>query len=307
MNSKGNFVSLVLNFVLSRRNGHTPVHYEHVPCLTLPIHIEGYKVFRIVDVNDSGLVREIPQGDVNASREPEGTVFEVHLYNGGLTRFYYVSTNGKFQLMAQNGNSVETIGEIIRLRREEIIGANKSSTSQTQQLEEWLIDDGENNSLAIANAVVRLLVIPSVERNLAKKLAIAGFDNVEKVANAGKEELAATISGLKTTTAEDTIKQALFVFEKTLSGSLGPNNWSETELSRKPIRVLKLEPLSKLVKQPTRTEKQEMGRCFYCSGVLVQEGTGVICLECGKMDQIGGNANDDWEERARKLRRELRR
>lgn len=307
MNPEGNLVSLVLDHVLTKTNGHAADHYEHVPCLTLPFHIEGYKVLRILGVNDSELVCELQQNEVNSTNEPDGAVFEVHVYEQGLTRFYYAVVSGRFRLIAQDGNSHQTVGEILRIRRGERRRALETPSPETPQLEKWLDTEGEDDSLAIANAVTQLMIIPGVDRKIARMLAVAGFDTIEKVANAEKRELVEAIPEIDEAKAEDTINQTLCVLEKMESGELDSKGWSKTGTPEKPVRVLRLPSIPEPVEKPSRMELPEVGKCTYCSGTLVEDGKGVVCLECGKREQIDRSANDDWDERARKLRREERR
>jgi hypothetical protein len=183
------------------------------------------------------------------------------------------------------------------------------SKSETIRLDEWLhenANEGNENEeiLALGNAIARLIILPGIEREFAKKLAIAGFDTIEKVANADKKELADTVPDLSISIAEDTIHLAAFVLRKTESGDIGPKGWSKSE---KPVRVVKLASIPEPVEKPIRVERPEVGQCTYCSGTLVKDGMGVICRECGKSEQTDNSANDDWNERARNLRRELRR
>jgi hypothetical protein len=304
MDSQADLVSLVLDYVLSERKGHTPAYYEHVTRLTLPFYVEDFKVYRILGVNDSGLVRELQQNDVNSINEQDGVVFEVYLAEGGETRFYYVATGGRFQLIAQDGDSPQTIGELLRLRGGKQRRTSEKSDSATPQLEEWLQDDGEDTSLAVANAVARLLIIPGVERKLAKLLTEAGFDTVEKVALADKNELAAAVPGLNIVEAEHTINQAQRVLEKMESGDLSPDGWSKSGSSGKPVRVVRLASMPEPEEKPTRIERREVGKCTYCSGTLVEKGGVLTCRECGKMEQTNRSEHD---ARAIKLRRQLRR
>jgi len=70
-------------------------------------------------------------------------------------------------------------------------------------------------------AIVNLLTnIPGVGPKTAEKLGIAGFDTLEKVVEADKEELAAAVAGLSVAKAEATIAEAADLLEKVKSGEV---------------------------------------------------------------------------------------
>ena len=304
MKSHSDLVSLVLDYILTKRYGNVPAYYEHVTSLTPPVHVEGLKVYRIIGVNESGLVRELQQHDVNSINERDGAVFEVNVVYGENTCFYYAVTGGRFQLIAQDGDSPNTIGELLRLHGGEGYGTPATSSPENIQLDEWLEDDEAGASLAVAVAVSHLMIIPGVERTTAKELALAGFDTVEKVAHAVKNELANAVPSLSIARAEDVINQALFVLEKLESGDLSPNGWSKSGVLGTPVRVVNLASMPELVEKPIRIERTEVGTCRYCSGSLVEIGGVATCRECGKTEQMNRSEDD---ERAHRLRRELRR
>jgi len=136
---------------------------------------------------------------------------------------------------------------------------------------------------------------------------VAGFDTVEKVAHTDKKELADAVPDLSIANAEDIINQAACVLDKIESGDLSPEGWSKSETQGKPIRIVKFDSMPQPVEKPTRIDLLGVGQCTYCSGTLVENRGEVICRECGKREQTDSSANDDWEDRARRLRRELRR
>ena len=72
----------------------------------------------------------------------------------------------------------------------------------------------------IEEIVALLTNIPGVGPKTAEKLGAAGFDTLEKVVNADKEELAAAVAGLSVAKAEATIAEAADLHEKVLSGAI---------------------------------------------------------------------------------------
>jgi len=102
MNLEGHLVSLILDYVVNKRNGRIPDYFEQVASLTLPFDVEGFKIFRILGVNDSGLVRELQQNDVTSINVQDGAVFEVNINEEGDTRFYYLTTDTRFKLLARS-------------------------------------------------------------------------------------------------------------------------------------------------------------------------------------------------------------
>jgi len=185
----------------------------------------------------------------------------------------------------------------------------KSSEFETLRLDEWLQENStegraDEELLAIGNAIARLIRLPGMERETAEKLAIAGFDTIEKVAYADRNELSNAVPALAVSIIDDILYHASFVLRKIESGEVNSDGWSKSE---KPVRVVKLTSIPEPAEKPSKVERVIVGKCTYCSGTLVKDGRGVICRECGKSEKIDTSANDDWDERARKLRRELRR
>lgn len=283
MESERNLEDLVLKYVLAKDSGHIPDHYEHVSSLTVPFYIDGFEVSRVLDVNDAGLVYQLQQNEVSAQNGPDGSVFEVTIGKAESTKFYYVSTNKRFRLFAQIGVSSPTISGLLRIHRESPV-SKSTRKFEIPELDELLDYQSEDNSLAIAVAVSKLLVIPGVERNLAKALAEAGFGSIEEVAHTTRAHLAKAIPDLSIEIAEDIINQASFVLEKINSGELDPKGWDNSGTAGKPVRVVKLDSIPVATEEPIRIEPREVGTCTYCSGTLVEDGRGAIYRECGKRE-----------------------
>jgi DNA-directed RNA polymerase subunit K/omega len=72
----------------------------------------------------------------------------------------------------------------------------------------------------IEEIVALLTNIPGVGPKTAEKLAAAGFDTLEKVVEADKEELAAAVAGLSVAKAEATIAETADLLEKVKSGEV---------------------------------------------------------------------------------------
>ena len=72
----------------------------------------------------------------------------------------------------------------------------------------------------IEEIVALLTNIPGVGPKTAEKLGAAGFDTLEKVVEADKEELAAAVAGLSVAKAEATIAEAADLHEKVKSGAI---------------------------------------------------------------------------------------
>ncbi len=80
-------------------------------------------------------------------------------------------------------------------------------------------EEAEEES-AIEEIVALLTNIPGVGPKTAEKLGAAGFDTLEKVVEADKEELAAAVAGLSVAKAEATIAEAADLLEKVKSGAI---------------------------------------------------------------------------------------
>jgi DNA-directed RNA polymerase subunit K/omega len=81
-------------------------------------------------------------------------------------------------------------------------------------------DAEESTESAIEEIVALLTNIPGVGPKTAEKLGAAGFDTLEKVVEADKEELAAAVAGLSVAKAEATIVEAADLLEKVKSGAI---------------------------------------------------------------------------------------
>ena len=78
----------------------------------------------------------------------------------------------------------------------------------------------ETTESTIDEIVALLTNIPGVGPKTAEKLGAAGFDTLEKVVEADKEELAAAVAGLSVAKAEATIAEAADLLEKVKSGAI---------------------------------------------------------------------------------------
>ncbi|MBY8997043.1 MAG: DNA-directed RNA polymerase subunit K [Candidatus Thorarchaeota archaeon] len=78
----------------------------------------------------------------------------------------------------------------------------------------------ESAEPTIEEIVALLTNIPGVGPKTAEKLGAAGFDTLEKVVEADKEELAAAVAGLSVAKAEATIAEAADLHEKVKSGAI---------------------------------------------------------------------------------------
>ena len=86
----------------------------------------------------------------------------------------------------------------------------KEEETETEESEETTIED-----------IVALLTnIPGVGPKTAEKLGASGYDTLEKVVKADKEELAAAVAGLSVAKAEATIAEAADLLEKVKSGAV---------------------------------------------------------------------------------------
>jgi len=82
-------------------------------------------------------------------------------------------------------------------------------------------EEAEESAESTIEEIVALLTnIPGVGPKTAEKLGAAGFDTLEKVVEADKEELAAAVAGLSVAKAEATIAEAVVLFEKVKSGAI---------------------------------------------------------------------------------------
>ncbi len=132
-------------------------------------------------------------------------------------------------------------------------------------------EEGEEEPTTTIEETVALLTnIPGVGPKTAEKLAAAGFDTLEKVATADKEELAAAVAGLSVAKAEATIVETLDVLEKVRSGALDLSGKSKSKRKKAPEPEPdrhKLEPMEVVDKAEERgqlvtgydKEKAEMG------------------------------------------------
>ena len=82
-------------------------------------------------------------------------------------------------------------------------------------------EEAEKSAESAMEEIVALLTnIPGVGPKTAEKLGAAGFDTLEKVVEADKEELAAAVAGLSVAKAEATIAEAADLHEKVKSGAI---------------------------------------------------------------------------------------
>lgn len=131
--------------------------------------------------------------------------------------------------------------------------------------------EGEKEpTTTIEDTVALLTNIPGVGPKTAEKLAAAGFDTLEKVATADKEELAAAVAGLSVSKAEATIVETVDVLEKVKSGALDLSGKSKSKRKKAPEPEPdkhQLDPLDAIDKAEERKklvtgydkEKAEMG------------------------------------------------
>ncbi len=132
-------------------------------------------------------------------------------------------------------------------------------------------EEGEKEPTTTIEETVALLTnIPGVGPKTAEKLAAAGFDTLEKVATADKEELAAAVAGLSVAKAEATIVETVDVLEKVKSGALDLSGKSKSKRKKAPEPEPdrhKLEPMEAVDRAEERKqlvtgydkEKAEMG------------------------------------------------
>ena len=86
----------------------------------------------------------------------------------------------------------------------------------------------------IEEIVALLTNIPGVGPKTAEKLGAAGFDTLEKVVKADKEELAAAVAGLSVAKAEATIAEAADLLEKVKSGEVDLSGKSKSKRKKAP-------------------------------------------------------------------------
>ena len=86
----------------------------------------------------------------------------------------------------------------------------------------------------IEEIVALLTNIPGVGPKTAEKLGAAGFDTLEKVVEADKEELAAAVAGLSVAKAELTIAEAADLLEKVKSGAIDLSGKSKSKRKKAP-------------------------------------------------------------------------
>ncbi|MHA2026088.1 MAG: DNA-directed RNA polymerase subunit K [Candidatus Thorarchaeota archaeon] len=92
----------------------------------------------------------------------------------------------------------------------------------------------EKPSTTIEETVALITNIPGVGPKTAEKLAAAGYDTLEKIATADKEELAAAVAGLSVSKAEATIVETVDVLEKVKSGVLDLSGKSKSKRKKAP-------------------------------------------------------------------------
>jgi len=82
-------------------------------------------------------------------------------------------------------------------------------------------EEAEESAESTIEEIVALLTnIPGVGPKTAEKLGAAGFDTLENIVEADKEELAAAVAGLSVAKAEATIAEAVILLEKVKSGAI---------------------------------------------------------------------------------------
>ncbi|MHA3962583.1 MAG: DNA-directed RNA polymerase subunit K [Candidatus Thorarchaeota archaeon SMTZ1-45] len=113
----------------------------------------------------------------------------------------------------------------------------------------------ESDEPTIEEIVALLTNIPGVGPKTAEKLAAAGFDTLEKVVKADKEELAAAVAGLSVAKAEATIADAADLLEKVKSGAIDLSGRSKSKRKKapepEPDRHV-LEPIAAIAKAEER-------------------------------------------------------
>ena len=92
----------------------------------------------------------------------------------------------------------------------------------------------EPKAPTIESIVALLTNIPGVGPKTAEKLGAAGFDTLEKVVEADKEELAAAVAGLSVAKAEATIEEAAGLLEKVKSGEVDLSGKSKSKRKKAP-------------------------------------------------------------------------
>ncbi|MHA1951340.1 MAG: DNA-directed RNA polymerase subunit K [Candidatus Thorarchaeota archaeon] len=128
----------------------------------------------------------------------------------------------------------------------------------------------EKPSTTLEETVALLTNIPGVGPKTAEKLAAAGYDTLEKVATADKEELAAAVAGLSVSKAEATIVETEDVLEKVKSGALDLSGKSKAKRKKAPEPdpdIHELDPMEAIDKAEERKklvtgydkEKEAMG------------------------------------------------
>jgi DNA-directed RNA polymerase subunit K/omega len=94
--------------------------------------------------------------------------------------------------------------------------------------------DDESAESTIEDVVALLTNIPGVGPKTAEKLGAAGFDTLEKVVEADKEELAAAVAGLSVAKAELTQTEAAELLEKVRSGAIDLSGKSKSKRKKPP-------------------------------------------------------------------------
>lgn len=119
---------------------------------------------------------------------------------------------------------------------------SKKSKEESSETPEKVVDKTEESkeepkeapSTTIEETVAMLTNIPGVGPKTAEKLAAAGYDTLEKVATADKEELAAAVAGLSVSKAEATIVETVDVLEKVKSGVLDLSGKAKSKRKKAP-------------------------------------------------------------------------
>ncbi len=113
----------------------------------------------------------------------------------------------------------------------------------------------ESEELTIEEIVALLTNIPGVGPKTGEKLGAAGYDTLEKVVNADKEELAAAVAGLSVAKAEATIADAADLLEKVKSGAIDLSGKSKSKRKKAPEPEPdrhELEPIAAIAKAEER-------------------------------------------------------
>jgi DNA-directed RNA polymerase subunit K/omega len=92
----------------------------------------------------------------------------------------------------------------------------------------------ESGEPTIEDIVGLLTNIPGVGPKTAEKLGAAGFNTLEKVVEADKEELAAAVAGLSVAKAEATIAEAVELLEKVKSGEIDLSGKAKSKRKKAP-------------------------------------------------------------------------